>query len=145
MKNYEELEVWQKAHALTVQLYRETEAFPRSKMFGLTSQIRRAAGSIGANLAEGCGRWSELELARYVQIAMGSASELQNHLRLARDLEFLSDLDFRATTRALTGVRQMLTALLPTLRRTRKTLDTGSPLAKSEKRIAKSENPRVTS
>ena len=90
MRNYEELEVWQRAHALTVRIYRLTEAFPRSEMFGLTPQIRRAAGSIGANLAEGCGRWSEAELARYVQIAMGSASELQNHLYLAKDLDFLS-------------------------------------------------------
>src|SRR6516164_11165111 len=103
MKNYEELEVWHKAHALTVQLYRETESFPRSEMFGVTSQIRRAAGSIGANLAEGCGRWTDGELARFVQIAMGSASELQNHLRLARDLEFLCDSDFRSLTKARTG------------------------------------------
>ena len=71
MRNHEELEVWKKAHALTVKPYRLTESFPRSGMFGLTSQIRRAAGSIGANLAEGCGRWGEAELARFVQIAMG--------------------------------------------------------------------------
>ena len=121
MKNYEELEVWHKAHALTVQLYRETESFPRAEMFGLTSQIRRAAGSIGANLAEGCGRWNEVELARYVQIAMGSASELQNHLRLARDLGFLSESNYGQSTKDLTSVRQMLTALLQTLRRTRNT------------------------
>jgi four helix bundle protein len=145
MRNYEDLEVWQKAHALTICLYRITEDFPRAEMFGLTSQIRRAAGSIGANLAEGCGRWTDLELARYVQIAMGSASELHNHLRLARDLEFLGDPDFHASTRTLTRVRQMLTALLQTLRRTRKNFDSGSVLAKSEKRIAKSQTSRVTS
>ncbi len=91
MKNYEELEVWHKAHALTVHLYEATATFPRSEIFGLTSQIRRSAASIGANLAEGCGRWSENELARYVQIAMGSASELQNHIRLAKDLGFLTE------------------------------------------------------
>ena len=90
MRNHEELEVWQRAHALTIKLYRMTESFPRSELFGLTSQTRRAAGSIGANLAEGCGRWGEAELARFLQIAMGSASELQNHLRLAKDLGFLS-------------------------------------------------------
>jgi four helix bundle protein len=134
MKNYEELEVWHKAHALTVQLYRETEVFPRSEMFGLTSQIRRAAGSIGANLAEGCGRWNEVELARYVQIAMGSASELQNHLRLAKDLGFLSESNYGPLVKALTSVRQMLTALLQTLRRTRNT----PALANGERRMAKS-------
>ena len=102
MKNYEELEVWHKAHALTLQLYRQTATFPRSEMFGLTSQIRRAAGSIGANLAEGCGRWNEVELARYVQIAMGSASELQNHLRLARDLGFLNESHYELSLNGLT-------------------------------------------
>jgi four helix bundle protein len=134
MKNYEELEVWHKAHALTVQLYRETEGFPRAEMFGLTSQIRRAAGSIGANLAEGCGRWNEVELARYVQIAMGSASELQNHLRLARDLGFIGESNYGPLVKALTGVRQMLTALLQTLRRTRNT----PALANGERRKANS-------
>ena len=116
MRNFEELEVWQKAHPLTLKLYRATKNFPRSEMFGLTSQIRRAAGSIGANLAEGCGRWGEAELARYVQIAMGSASELQNHLRLAKDLGFLNRSDYDATLKQLTSLRQMLTALLQTLR-----------------------------
>jgi four helix bundle protein len=143
MRNYEDLEVWQKAHALTVTVYRMTEGFPRAEMFGLTSQIRRAAASIGANLAEGCGRWTDLELARYVQIAMGSASELQNHLRLARDLGFLGDSDFCVSIKALTGVRQMLTALVQTLRRTRKSVDSGSVLANSEKRMAKSGKSRV--
>ncbi len=116
MRNYEDLEVWQKAHALTVKLYRITECFPRSEMFGLTSQIRRAAGSIGANLAEGCGRWGDAELARYVQIAMGSASELQNHLRLTKDLGFLSPAEYADTTKDLTSIRQMLTAFLQALR-----------------------------
>lgn len=121
MKNYEELEVWHKAHALTLQLYRDTQAFPPSEMFGLTSQIRRAAASIGANLAEGCGRWNEVELARYIQIAMGSASELQNHLRLAKDLGFLNETSYCPLVNALTSIRQMLTALFQTLRRTRNT------------------------
>jgi len=136
MRNYEDLEVWQKAHALTIKLYLVTEDFPRAELFGLTSQIRRAAGSIGANLAEGCGRWNEVELARFVQIAMGSASELQNHLRLASDLRFLSEADYGATMKALTSIRQMLSALLQTLRRTRNT--PAEPPANGEKRMAKS-------
>src|SRR5215831_19079406 len=116
MRNYEDLEVWQKAHCLTLGLYRVTEGFPCSEMFGLTSQIRRSAGSIGANLAEGCGRWGDVELARFVQIAMGSASELQNHLRLAKDLNFLSSSDYKSAIDALSSVRQMLTAFLQSLR-----------------------------
>jgi four helix bundle protein len=121
MRNFEELEVWRKAHVLTVKLYRLTESFPRSEMFGLTSQIRRAAGSIGANLAEGCGRWGEGELARFIQIAMGSASELQNHIRFARDLEFLNSDDYENVLKDVVGVRQMLTAFLQVVRGARPT------------------------
>jgi four helix bundle protein len=90
MRNHEELEVWRKAHALTLQLYQLTNGFAKSEMFGLTSQMRRAAVSVEANLAEGCGRWSDPELARFVRIAMGSASELQCHLLLARELGSLA-------------------------------------------------------
>ena len=139
MRNYEDLEVWQKAHALTILLYRITERFPRAEMFGLTSQIRRAACSIGANLAEGCGRWGEAEMARYVQIAMGSASELHNHLRLSRDLEFMDQDDYCASSQAVTGVRQMLTAFLQTLRQKRPIAKSAPLLAKSEERRAKNE------
>ena len=116
LRNYEDLEVWQKAHALTSKVYRATERFPRSESFGLTSQIRRASSSIGANLAEGCGRWGDAELARYVQIASGSASELQNHLRLAKDLALLSPSEHADLLRDLVSVRQMLTAFLQKLR-----------------------------
>jgi four helix bundle protein len=101
---------------LTISVYRSTERFPRSEIFGLTSQIRRASSSLGANLAEGCGRWGDTELARYVQIASGSASELQNHLRLAKDLELLSTPEYANPLADLTSVRQMLTAFLQTLR-----------------------------
>jgi four helix bundle protein len=120
VRNFEDLEVWRLAHTLTVDLHRLTKAFPRDEIFGLTSQIRRASGSIGANLAEGCGRWGEVELARYVQIAMGSASELHNHLRLARDLDYLAEADYQITLSALTSIRKMLTSLLQTLRRSQK-------------------------
>src|ERR1700759_4417891 len=112
MRNFEELEVWQDAHTLTVKLYRLTEPFPRAETFGLTSQIRRAAESIGANLAEGSGRWGDGELTRFVQIAMGSASELQNHIRLAKDLEYLNSDDYQNVLKDVVGVRQMLTAFL---------------------------------
>jgi len=120
MRNFEDLEVWQMGHALTVELYRLTESFPRSETFGLTSQIRRASSSIGANLAEGCGRWGEAELARYVQIAMGSASELHNHLRLAKDLGFVSHDNYQTILSRIISIRKMLTSLLKTLRRSQK-------------------------
>jgi four helix bundle protein len=78
MRNYEDLQVWQKAHSLTLAIYKVTQAFPNEEKFGLTSQIRRSCASIGANLAEGCGRRSDGEMARFVQIAMGSGSELSS-------------------------------------------------------------------
>ena len=75
MRNYRDLQVWNKAHKLTLELYRVSQRFPREEIYGVTSQLRRAAVSIGSNLAEGCGRRTSSELARFVSIAMGSASE----------------------------------------------------------------------
>ena len=89
MQNFRNLEVWKKAHELTLEAYQITEPFPRSEMFGISSQIRRAAYSIPTNLAEGCGP-TQAEFARFVQIALGSASELEYELLLVKDLRLLS-------------------------------------------------------
>jgi len=72
MRNYKDLVVWEKAHKLTLAIYKETNAFPKEERFGLRSQVRRASSSIPSNLAEGCGRRSDGEMGRFVQIAMGS-------------------------------------------------------------------------
>lgn len=93
MRDFRELKVWEKAHCLTLAVYRATTAFPRDEVYGLTSQIRRSCASIPANIAEGCGREGDAELARFLQIAMGSASELEYHLLLTRDLDFLNSSD----------------------------------------------------
>jgi four helix bundle protein len=111
MRNYRDLQVWSKAHHLTLELYRMSRQFPREEIYGITSQLRRAAVSIGANLAEGCGRRTSNELARFVRVAMGSASELDYHLLLWRDLGFMSSDDFSISTAKLT-VRKMLTSFL---------------------------------
>jgi four helix bundle protein len=87
VKNFRELKVWQQAHQLTLSVYRVTVTFPREELYGLTSQLRRSCSSIAANLAEGCGRSGDAEFARYCSIAMGSASETEYHLLLARDLK----------------------------------------------------------
>jgi four helix bundle protein len=79
MRNYKDLRVWDEAHRLTLSVYKATQLFPKEERFGLTSQIRRASASIAANLAEGCGRRSDGEMARFVQIAMGSGAELSYH------------------------------------------------------------------
>ena len=112
MRNYRDLQVWSKAHNLTLELYRLSRGFPREEVYGITSQLRRSAASIGANLAEGCGRRTSTELARFVRIAMGSASELDYHLLLCRDLGFMSGDDFTRSEAGLTEVRKMLTSFL---------------------------------
>ncbi len=103
--------VWDKAHALTLELYRLTRMFPKEELYGITSQIRRAAASIGANLAEGCGRQGDGEFGRFLLIAMGSASELSYHLLLARDLHLIKEPEYVRLNRDLTEVRKMLTSL----------------------------------
>ena len=94
MKDFKELRLWTEAHHLTLKLYKETRLFPREEQYGLTSQIRRSASSIPANVAEVCGRRSDGELTCFLQIARGSASELEYHLLLAHDLELLNDETF---------------------------------------------------
>src|SRR5215813_7845692 len=97
MRNYRELQVWNKAHNRTLELYRVSRGFPREEIYGVTKQLRRAAASIGANLAEGCGRRTSTELARFVRIAMGSAGELDYQFLLSHDLGFMNGGDFTRT------------------------------------------------
>jgi four helix bundle protein len=107
MKNFRELKVWEKAHQLTLAVYRATTTFPREEQYGLTSQIRRACASVSANISEGCGRGSDAELARFLQIAMGSASELEYHLLLARDLNLLRQVEYESLDREVTNVKRI--------------------------------------
>ena len=90
MQAFRDLKVWDKAHQLTLEIYRQSGAFPRDELYGLTSQLRRSATSIAANIAEGCGRNGPNELRHFLEIAMGSASEVEYHLLLARDLGFMT-------------------------------------------------------
>jgi four helix bundle protein len=112
MKDFRDLRVWERAHRLTLDIYAITAAFPRHELYGLTIQTRRCAVSIGADIAEGCGKRGNNEFQRYLQIASGSASELDYHLLLARDLGFLPDPDYRQTIKELSELRRMLTSLL---------------------------------
>jgi four helix bundle protein len=116
MQDFRKLEVWQIAHLLTLDVYTATKTFPSDERFGLTSQIRRACSSIGANLAEGCGRGSDTDFARFVQIAMGSASELEYHLILAKDLNYLDVKHHERLETETQRVKKMLASLLRTLR-----------------------------
>jgi len=115
MKDFHELKVWQKAHQLTLAIYQVTAAFPREELYGLTSQLRRCSASIAANLAEGCGRNGDAEFARFCSIAMGSASELEYHLLLAKDLKLINPKNHAELSQRATELKRMLTALLQKL------------------------------
>ena len=117
MKSYKELIVWKKAHEMTIDVYGVTRAFPKEELYGLTSQLRRSAVSIGANVAEGSGRRSNNEICRFLQIARGSASETEYHIVLARDLKFLREEDFRRLSHHADEVQRMLTALIQSFHR----------------------------
>jgi four helix bundle protein len=116
MEDFKDLVVWTKAHQLTLAVYQRTRTFPKEEMYGLTSQVRRASASIGANIAEGCGRRSDGEMKRFLQIARGSASELEYHLRLAKDLHLLGADEFRDLEEKVLEVQRMLASLVQRLR-----------------------------
>lgn len=112
MKDFRQLAVWEKAHQLTLAVYQATGTFPKDELYGLTSQIRRASASIPANIAEGCGRNGDGELARFLSIAMGSASELDYHLLLAHDLNLIDSAIYQQLNQQLIEVKRMLNALI---------------------------------
>jgi four helix bundle protein len=112
VKSFRDLKVWQRAHQLTLSVYRVTVTFPRQELYGLTSQLRRSCSSIAANLAEGCGRSGDAEFARYCSIAMGSASETEYRLLLARDLKLLKSKDYEELAERTVDLKRMLSGLL---------------------------------
>ena len=109
MQDFHDLKVWQRAHKLTLSIYEATRSFPKEELYGMTSQIRRAAVSIPANIAEGCARGGDAEFGRFLSFAQGSAGELDYHLLLARDLKFVKVSEYERISGELTEVRKMLT------------------------------------
>jgi four helix bundle protein len=118
MRDFRSLQVWTKAHRLTLAVYATTSGFPRGELYGLTSQIRRSATSIPANIAEGCGRNCDAELARFMQFAMGSASELEYHLLLAHDPSYLQAPDLELLAEKTSEAKRMLAPFINRLRST---------------------------
>ena len=116
MKDFRTLKVWEKAHTLTLAIYKATEKFPKHELYALTNQIQRAAVSVPTNIAEGCGKDSDAELKRYFVIAMGSSSELEYLLLLARDLKYLPKDSHQILNSDLTEVRRMLNAFIQKLK-----------------------------
>ena len=90
MRNFRNLQIWQKAHELTLLIYQVTALYPEHEKYGLISQMRRASASIAINLAEGCGRETPKDFAHFIQIAIGSCSELEYELLLSKDLGYMS-------------------------------------------------------
>jgi four helix bundle protein len=116
MQDFRKLKVWQKTHRMTLSVYAATAAFPVAEIYGLRSQIRRAACSIGLNMAEGCGRTGRPELKRFLRIAMGSASELEYQLLLARDLGMIPEISYESLSSDISEIKRMTTGLIRKLR-----------------------------
>lgn len=116
MRNFRELKVWAKGHRLTLSIYDVTKAYPSDERFGLVSQMRRSSSSIPTNIAEGCGRDGEAELRRFMQISMGSASELEYQLLLAHDLGYLPNEQFNTLNQQTVEVKRMLASFIKRLR-----------------------------
>ena len=112
MRDFRDIEVWRKGHRLTLVVYGATSRFPDHEKYGLVSQARRAASSIPANIAEGCGRTGDGELARFMRIASGSATELEYHLLLARDLGFIAPEHHAELDMTVNEVKKMLRGFL---------------------------------
>lgn len=117
MRDFRKLKVWEKSHQLTLEVYKVTRRFPTDERFGLISQIRRSAASVPANIAEGCGRFTSTELARFCDIASGSASETYYHLILSHDLGYLDKPTFQQLEQRTNEVKRMLNSFTQALRR----------------------------
>ena len=116
MKDFRTLRVWEKAHDLVMSVYRATRAFPQEERFGLTSQLRRAAVSVPANIAEGCGRWGDRDFSRFLVIAIGSASEVEYLILLAADLNLLTSSQHETLNARVVEVKKMLSAFVGRLK-----------------------------
>jgi four helix bundle protein len=116
MKDFTEIHAWQEAHQLTLAIYRMTACWPREEMFRLTNQVIRSAGSIGANIAEGFGRFNDKEFHQFCNIARGSLYETQNHLLVARDLGYCTQEEWKAVHQQSMIVLRLLQGLMRSLR-----------------------------
>ena len=115
MKTHKDLEVWKLSISLAGDVYQLTEKFPGNEMFGITSQMRRAVVSIGANIAEGAARRSKKEFTHYLYIALGSASELDTLIEICRNIKLPGDLILNKLQENLTIISKMLNRLIYSL------------------------------
>jgi len=116
MQNYKDLKVWQKAHQLTLNFYKESKSFPKDELYSLSNQLRRSTSSIPANIAEGCGKNTQLDLARFLNIALGSANESEYFILLSKDLDYLSIDNYAVLSDQVNEVKEMLISLISKVR-----------------------------
>jgi four helix bundle protein len=117
MQNFKSLKVWQDAHAFTLDIYKMTKLFPREEVYGITNQLRRASSSIPANIAEGCGKSSPLDFARILEISLGSANETDYFILLAKDLDYLSQENYKKAEDQINRIKAMLINLIHQVRK----------------------------
>ena len=119
MQNFKDLIVWEKAHQLTVKIYLESKNFPKEELYSLTNQLRRASSSVPANIAEGCGKNSQADLANFLNISLGSANETEYFLILSKDLKYLGEETFAKLSDNINEVKAMLISLIAKVRNKR--------------------------
>src|SRR5713226_4511448 len=117
MRNYKKFSVWERSHELVLMIYRDiAPCFPKSELFGLSSQILRAAYSIPFNIAEGCGRSSEKDFTHFLDISLGSAHELEYCLLLTKDLGFIDEKEYSELNEMVNGIKAMIINLIRKIR-----------------------------
>lgn len=120
MRNFRKYQVWELGHQITLDVYNLTNSFPNNEKYGLISQMRRASSSVPANIAEGCGRESEVEFRRFLNIANGSATELEYFLILVKDLNFVSELNIKDLVGKVDQLKRSLNKLISKINMTSK-------------------------
>lgn len=116
MQNYKDLKVWTKAHAFTLSVYEISKTFPKDELYSLTNQLRRAASSVPANIAEGCGKNTQSDFARFLNVALGSANEAEYFLLLSKDLKYLPENKFPELEDNINETKAMLISLINKVR-----------------------------
>ena len=112
MRDFRKLSVWEKSHNLTLLIYKSTSSFPKEELYGLVSQMRRSASSIPSNIAEGCGRNTQPQFARFLNIAFSSASELEYQIILSKDLKLINSKIFKELSDNIVEIKRMLYSLI---------------------------------
>ena len=115
MRDFKKFSVWEKSHELVLKIYNITKSYPQDELFGLTSQMRKSSSSVPTNIAEGCGRFTDAEFARFVVIASGSACELEYQIILSHSIQYIDTIQFEEFNTDINEIKKMLVGLHKTL------------------------------